>query len=175
MTIVIQLIREKNPQTKLAICSIFFRPQDIPEQMAVIRNRKAQRPSQQYKTSLPSTSSSSTLHPTPTTPPAPQKPLTKLEKYNALHPLERKRRTTNKALGKLCSTTGVIFLESWRCVQKIDKNKEKIVNLDCFADDGLHLNEQGIAALGEYIEGNVQRHLPLKRPQRIRKQTKPIK
>jgi hypothetical protein len=100
------------------------------------------------------------------------KPLTCQQKYHALHPFEKKRRTINKALRKLCTRTGAIFLESWRCVETTNKKKEKVVNLDCFADDGLHLRERGIMALTEYIEGNVQRHLPLKR---LKKKKKPKK
>jgi hypothetical protein len=101
---------------------------------------------------------------------SPKKQLTSQEKYKALHPMEKKRRVINKWLRKLCGEHRCLFLESWRCVQH---KTTKEVNLECFADDGLHLNDQGITAMSDYIEGNVQRLLPAqKQPKRRRQKSK---
>jgi hypothetical protein len=85
--------------------------------------------------------------------------------------MEQKRRKTNKAIRKSCMTNDIIFLESWACVQKGTKKGNKTANLDCFADDGLHLNNQGIVAFARYLECNSIRCLHLKKV--AKKETKP--
>jgi hypothetical protein len=163
---VITEIRVKNPKACIAINSIFFRPRDIPDQMATLELRKKQKNDRQ-QTTPPGIPTTSNTDPPPSTLKAPpKKPLTSQQKYKALHPMEKKRRTTNKSVRKLCNATGCLFLESWRCVQ--DK-KTKEVDLNYFADDGLHLNDQGIASMSEYIDGNVQRLLPADKPPKKRK------
>jgi hypothetical protein len=132
-------------------------PKDIPEQMQAIKMRKNKRIIAQNLQSDQQPSTSTTDAEPPSTPPPAKKRRTCQEIYQSLHPMEKKRRSTNKSIRKLCSNSGCLFLETWRCVQH---KKSKEVNLDFFADDGLHLNEQGIAAMSEYIEGNIQRLLP---------------
>ena len=81
----------------------------------------------------------------------PTRRLTNKEIFDQLPYMEQKRRHTNKAVRKICKKMGVYFVETWRGLQKPDKS----VNLDLYADDGLHLNEHGIQALGRYIEGTT--------------------
>jgi hypothetical protein len=166
LTNVIEVIRAKNPNAGIAVNSIFFRPQDIPEQMLEIKMRKITRGTgKQPKSSIQP--SSSTDEPQGTTsPPPPKKSRTEQEIYQSLHPMERKRRSVNKAIRKLCTTSRCLFLESWRCVMH---KKTKEVNLNLFADDGLHLNQDGIAAMSEFIEGNIQRLIPAAKTPKKRK------
>jgi hypothetical protein len=68
-----------------------------------------------------------------------------------VEPMERKRRNANKAIRKACKAAGVHFYESW----KTFFNKDDTINLNYYADDGLHLSQSGILALTRYVEGNV--------------------
>ena len=136
----INLIRQKNPAAKIACNGIIYRPQDIPQQMELIRNRKRPKHLQYNPPQIP-------------TPPL---KLTKQQIYDALPEPEKKRRKINKAMQKVCLELDVKFLEIWR---KFEHPKTRDVNLDYFADDGLHLNENGINNLKMYIEGNVGRML----------------
>ena len=174
---VIAEIRSKNPRACIVINSIFFRPRDIPEQMQALTLKKEQEIAmkklkfpgehmmQAKPCNEPSTSNECKTKSTTTHPPS-KKELTSHEKFKALHPMEKKRRVVNKSIRKLCQETSCLFLESWRCVQN---KKTKEVNLDCFAYEGLHLNDQGIAAMTEYVDGNVQRLLPATKAPRKRK------
>ena len=140
----IKLIKEKNPEAKIAFNGILYRPQDIPEQMAIIRNRKRKK--------SPAMEKNPNVQQQP-----PQIKLTKQQQYDALPEPEKKRRKINKAVQKMCKNQNVKFLESWR---KFEHKKTREVNLDFFADDGLHLNEHGINNLKLLIEGNSGRMLP---------------
>jgi lysophospholipase L1-like esterase len=139
----INLITEKNPDAKIAFNGLLYRPQDIPEQMAIIRIRKQQK--------LPDKVATPKL-----VQPPPVK-LTKQQQYDALPEPEKKRRKINKAIQKVCQNKNVKFLEAWK---KCEHKKTREVNLDYFADDGLHLNENGINNLKMLVEGNVGRMLP---------------
>jgi hypothetical protein len=115
---------------------------DIPEQMEEIRKRKNR----------------SNKNPTPDPTPNPidktinpEKPKTLQEIFNARHPMEQKRRHTNREIRKICRRHNVFFLETWRGLEK--KNKE--VNLDYYANDGLHLSDAGVVAMGDYIQGSA--------------------
>jgi hypothetical protein len=99
--------------------------------------------------SLPSGTGESCNSQTGATPP--QVKPTNQAIYQALHPREKKRRATNKAIRRLCKETGCFFMETWRCTELRDRS----LDINMFADDGLHLSTQGINALARYIEGNA--------------------
>ena len=52
---------------------------------------------------------------------------------------------------KVCKKKSCHFLKSGRVVF----DGEETIIFDRYADDGLHLNNDGIVALGYYLEGNV--------------------
>jgi hypothetical protein len=66
-------------------------------------------------------------------------------------PWEQKRRDFNKTFRKICSKHDCYFLKSGRVVFDGDDT----LIFDRYSDDGLHLNNDGIVALGYYLEGNV--------------------
>jgi lysophospholipase L1-like esterase len=68
--------------------------------------------------------------------------------------MEKKRRQTNIQLRRLCKQKNVYFLETWKAMEDKTK-KDRSINLDLYANDGLHLNNDGISALGNYIEGTT--------------------
>jgi hypothetical protein len=157
-------IKEKNPRAVIAFNAILARPVDIPEQMREIRNRK------QITRVLDVTEATTSKH-SPSvcksTPPPTKSRMTTKEIFEARPPMERKRRHTNREIRKVCTLHSVYFLETWKGLET--KNKE--VNLDYYAKDGLHLNDQGVAALRLYIQGNSARLLNKKtsfRPKRNR-------
>jgi hypothetical protein len=143
---VIDLIREKNPTARIACNAIIPRPTDIPIHMEEIRNRGASKSAASYMPPPPPMASTSENQP-------PVRPPTRQEVYNALHPMEKKRRQTNIQIRRLCKSKGVYFLETWKAMEK--SKKDRSINLSLYADDGLHLNNHGISALGNYIEGTT--------------------
>ena len=156
----LKLLKEKNPQATLAYSGILFRPTDIPAEMEKIRARKHDNP-RHSKDFVKTPHHSDNVHHGAMEYPAttPTKPLTNNEIYQKLHPMEKKRRTTNKAIRRLCKKTGTVFLESWGCVELDNWNAD----LNNYADDGLHLREQGIQALGNYLGSNSVRLLHLRK------------
>jgi hypothetical protein len=190
MTDLIDTIRHINPTARVAISSILFRPCDIPAQMEVIRMRphltrkypsretslhtqppppQPFTPSTQPLYLQPEKPSASAVSTPPTPPPAQDRPKNNQEIYDALEPIEKRRRITNKGLHKLCKEENLFFMRAWRCMQ----NDDKTVNLALFGDDGLHLGEDGIDALKIYLEGSVVCLLDRKKRHR-RKKTKAI-
>ena len=135
----IELIKKKNPTARIACNAIIQRPVDIPEQMAVIKARNTPLTAANY---LP--------------PPPPVmdqgRPPTRQQIHNALHPMEKKRRKTNQLIRKLCKDSGTYFLETWKAMEN---KPDRSINLNLFANDGLHLNHDGICALTKYIEGTT--------------------
>jgi lysophospholipase L1-like esterase len=66
--------------------------------------------------------------------------------------MEKKRRKTNQLIRKLCKNKHIYFLETWKATE--NKNIRSL-NLQLYADDGLHLNSDGIQALANYVEGTT--------------------
>jgi hypothetical protein len=64
---------------------------------------------------------------------------------------EQQRRNFNKTFRKICAKHDCHFLKSGKVV--FDEHDTLI--FDRFSDDGLHLSNDGIVALGYYFEGNV--------------------
>jgi lysophospholipase L1-like esterase len=173
MAELIDLIREKNPNARIACNAIISRPTDIPEQMRIISNRKKPITAANYLPPPPPSAEAITaanyLPPPPPSaeaianylpppPPAvennqpPTRPPTRQEIYQALHPMEKKRRQTNIQLRRLCKQKNVYFLETWKAMEN---KMNRSTNLNLYANDGLHLNNHGITALGNYIEGTT--------------------
>jgi hypothetical protein len=144
----VNAIRNENPAARIAYNAIIFRPKDIPEQMVQLKSIiEAKKQSFAAPIQFPSIFIASTL-PTPT---APGPRLTNQQIYAALPHREKKRRETNKAIRYYCRDAGICFLESWKSLQLADRT----VNLELYAPDGLHLNDDGVIALRNYVEGNV--------------------
>ena len=61
---------------------------------------------------------------------------------------EENRRRANGMIKKMCKIRGAIFANSISAVRT-----EKILDLDLFAEDHLHLSDLGIAKIGGYYEG----------------------
>ena len=147
----ISAVKVANPTARVACSAIICRPRDVPEYMDQIKDR--------IRAKLPLGSA-----PTPTclneTAPhvadasdqkSPSPKMTNQQIYAARHPLEKKRRATNKAIRRLCKESACFFLETWRFTECRDRS----LNINHFADDGLHLSGQGISAMASYIEGNT--------------------
>jgi hypothetical protein len=140
------LIRDKNPQAKLAFNAIPARPCDIPEELEkIIANRRNKQPA--YP---PITDSQAPVKPPTATPQGNSEP-NRREIFKARPWMEKKRRHVNRDIRKVCNKLGVAFLETWKCLQ----NKDKTVKLGLYALDGLHFNKEGIYTMANYIGGNA--------------------
>jgi hypothetical protein len=144
----VDAIRNENPKARIAYNAIIFRPKDIPEQMEQLKSITDAK-SQSFAVPIPFPTTFIASNPPIPTTPGPV--LTNQQIYAALPLKEKKRRQTNKAIRYYCKDAGICFLESWKCLQLADRT----VNLEMYAPDGLHLNDEGILTLRNYIEGNV--------------------
>jgi hypothetical protein len=144
----VDAIRQINPDARIAYNAIIFRPKDIPEQMDKLQKITAAK-TQSFADPIPFPTSFIT--PNEQNPPPMAPILSNQQIYAALPLKEKKRRETNKAIRYYCKVAGVCFQESWKCLQLSDRT----VNLELYAPDGLHLNDEGVIRLRNYIEGNV--------------------
>jgi lysophospholipase L1-like esterase len=145
MSELIDLIRKRNPTARIAVNAIISRPKDIPDQMDKINNRETHITAANYLPPPPPVCANEEDQ-------QPVRAPTRQQVYQALHPLEKKRRQTNIQLRRLCKIKGIYFLETWKAMEN---KQNRSINLDLYANDGLHLASDGIAALGNYLEGNT--------------------
>jgi lysophospholipase L1-like esterase len=162
----ISVVKSSNPTARVACSAIICRPRDVPEYMDLIKERIRLKQPLGTLPNIVTPSCSTDTDPYPAHPKALQYPTPKMtnqEIYAARHPLEKKRRATNKAIRRLCKETGCFFMETW----KFTECRDRSLNINHFADDGLHLSDQGIRAMASYIEGNTS--CLLDRKKRVRR------
>jgi hypothetical protein len=144
----VDAIRQENPTARIAYNAIIFRPKDIPAQMEELQELIRAK-TQSYASPIPFPTTFIAANQSPTSPVP--RPLTNQQIYAALPLKEKKRRQINKAIRYYSKNAAICFLESWKCLQLADRS----VNLELYSPDGLHLNDNGILTLRNYIEGNV--------------------
>jgi hypothetical protein len=177
---IVSFIKRLNPSAKIGIVGILYRPIDIPEDMLKIEQRDYPLPLYSipfgstpgtpytemgyadldpgtYRITMPQPSTSSLSNTTPSNKVPPLH--NTANRKDPVHPSEQKRREFNKIFRKVCKKTGCHFLKSGRVVFHDDET----LNIHRYADDGLHLNNDGIIALGNYLQGSVASLLDKKR------------
>jgi hypothetical protein len=65
--------------------------------------------------------------------------------------MEQKRIDSNKAIRKVCQLSNTFFLKSGKVVFDDDGD----LRYERYAEDGLHLSNEGIIALSDYIVGSI--------------------
>jgi lysophospholipase L1-like esterase len=168
LELVCKYISLHNPRAKLAVSAILYRPRDNPKDMDIIKSRPRGAARRRLlhararavvnpvgNIMLATGPSTSSTHPSSATTPNQVPSSTNTaqpQKKVQPHPMEKRRRKVNVKIKDLCKKLNLYFLESWKITHK-KKNGDIIY--DRFADDGLHLSEDGVMALKKYIKGNI--------------------